>query len=416
MTALLAATLATTPGTAHAQTAAPWVPQSPPTPAGVAGSDAFPSSLDDITAISATEVVAVGHLMTSLNPPMRRAEIVTASATNNTTTWPQNTTPTPLDGVYQSSLSAVDAVTSTNVWTAGWSESGPTVPCNPVILRRVNGAWNSVALPSLGAYGATLSGIDMLSANSGWAVGESSDTANTSQNVALHWDGTNWTKVPVPSQAGGYNGLYSVTALGPNDVWAVGGYSPSAFSSFADSRRDNVIMHWDGTSWSLKTPQPTTDLNPRPATSPGTQGNRLHHIVAVSATDVYAMGTQMTNGWFNRTPLVLHWTGGAWTPVTGPLNDEGRAWDFTDAQVISPAEIYFVGYQRGPDFRDHDIVRRWDGTEFQTETFATPANGVSPDRVASALSSVTGLPDGRTWIAGHDTFNKNQVLYKHLTP
>ncbi|MDT7799273.1 MAG: hypothetical protein QOI78_2706 [Actinomycetota bacterium] len=424
VTALLATALAATPGTAHAVAdTTPWQSQVVSTPYPSVGVNGYPSSLDDITAISATEVVAVGHVMTSVSPPTPRAEILTSSAntTNNGTIWPQNTTPTPLDGAYQSSLSAVDAVNSANVWTAGWSESGPGTPWNPVIRRRVTGGWTSVPVPTLGTNGATLSGIDMLNVNSGWAVGESWDTEhpNASQNVILHWNGTTWTKMSVPSEPGGYNGLYSVTATGPNDVWAVGGYSPSGFTNIAGTRRDNVILHWDGASWQLKTPKPTTDLNPRPASSPGAVGNLLHHLVVVSATEAYAMGTQITTSWIQRVPLVLKWDGTSWTPFTHDLNDGGLGWDLTDAQVISPTEIYFVGYQHDTswDIVDHEFARRWDGTQFVAETLPTaPTGNVNGDRVASALSSVTGLPNGQTWIAGHTRSNKNQVLYKDVTP
>ena len=85
----------------------------------------------------------------------------------------------------------------------------------------------------------------------------------------MHWDGRSWSAVPTPNPwpecqdgdilwsdgatwrevtvAGGSSGeLTSVSATGPNDVWAVG-----------STGSGNLIEHFDGNGWSVRpSPQP----------------------------------------------------------------------------------------------------------------------------------------------------------------
>jgi hypothetical protein len=90
-----------------------------------------------------------------------------------------------------------------------------------------------------------LYGVQMLSANYGWAVGGTCDfyasppPANCpGSGFALFWDGARWRQALVPVSAGT---LTSVFIVSSNNVWAVG---------MADSVTGNAtIIHWDGTSW-----------------------------------------------------------------------------------------------------------------------------------------------------------------------
>ncbi|HYO48276.1 MAG TPA: hypothetical protein VEW94_00385, partial [Chloroflexia bacterium] len=75
-----------------------------------------------------------------------------------------------------------------------------------------------------------LNDVDALAPNDIWAVGEYYDENNYTPDTALtmHWDGTQWTIVPTPeAPASARLTLYGVSALSPNDVWAVGENFPS---------------------------------------------------------------------------------------------------------------------------------------------------------------------------------------------
>jgi hypothetical protein len=323
------------------------------------------------------------------------------------TAWQQVALPTAND--YGSDLTAVDATAAANVWAVGTAAATQTSRGVPLILKRTNGVWGKVAAPASGAGWNWLYGLDMISPSSGWAVGSYQPSAATrdASNLILRWNGSVWTPIPAPGKAFGVNKLTSVTADGPNSAWAVGSWAP-ADQEF--SPKETVVLRWNGSTWTRW---------PSPSPSPDASGssNTLNNVISISPAEAWATGQTSTNGWMSRRPLNLHWTGGAWTEVTAPVN-EPLAWEFTDAYAVSPVEVYFVGYKRGVwDFQDHDFIRRWDGTKFVPETLGMPANGDgSGDRIVSAMGAVTGLPNGQLWAVGHVQSRTNHVLTKNANP
>ena len=83
--------------------------------------------------------------------------------------------------------------------------------------------WSVVPAPAVPGYGARLLAIAGSSDNDIWAVGWF-DENNSRHNLALHWNGLAWERVPVPDVVpdATVNGLNGVAAIAPNDVWAVG--------------------------------------------------------------------------------------------------------------------------------------------------------------------------------------------------
>src|SRR3954454_23616981 len=71
--------------------------------------------------------------------------------------------------------------------------------------------------------------------------------------------GLAWRMVPSPNVVQ----LRGVAALATNDVWAVGGYPTT------------LIVHWDGTTWSVVSSPPT--------------GGELNAVAAVAANDIWAV-------------------------------------------------------------------------------------------------------------------------------
>jgi hypothetical protein len=107
-----------------------------------------------------------------------------------------------------------------------------------------------------------------------WAVG-SGQVDNAHGQLIMHWDGTRWSVVPGKSiPAWNYANLSSVSVRASNDVWVVGSGAP-----LNKTESDMLIEHWDGATWS-------TAQTPRP----GLVNNELHGVVAVSSTDVWAVG------------------------------------------------------------------------------------------------------------------------------
>src|SRR6266508_3380442 len=112
--------------------------------------------------------------------------------------------------------------------------------------------------------------------------------ASGSNPLIEHWDGTRWSAQVQPEILGAFP---AVAAMTPIDAWAVGLYY---------NRPDTLIEHWDGSSWQAV-----------PAPSPGTEENVLNGVVAISSTDVWAVGYYEDPG--SLTSLFLHWDGATWT-------------------------------------------------------------------------------------------------------
>ena len=97
--------------------------------------------------------------------------------------------------------------------------------------------------------------------------------------------------------------FHDVTALGPDDVWAVG----------TEIRlRTGVIHplteHWDGTSWSL--------VN---APDGGAARGELKGVAAGSSGNVWAVGYREVSG--HSEPLVMRWDGTRWHVLAAPPGD-----------------------------------------------------------------------------------------------
>jgi hypothetical protein len=91
-----------------------------------------------------------------------------------------------------------------------------------------------------------LYGASADSATDAWAVGYYivNPTTEVAETLALHWNGTKWSKVASPNPGNG-NGLSSVSADSATDAWAVGYYANPTTGS-----QETLALHWNGTSWS----------------------------------------------------------------------------------------------------------------------------------------------------------------------
>ncbi len=151
-------------------------------------------------------------------------------------------------------LLSVSAVNGSNAWAAGWDQiSDPAKPgTRPSsheegLVAHWNGrAWQRVALPRIGTDW-LLNSVTAVGADDVWAVGT---VAQGDGNVplALHYDGHGWTAQRGSTFGGTASAasgdLLGITAHGRDDVWAVGAYrAPGARGSQA------LVEHWNGRRW-----------------------------------------------------------------------------------------------------------------------------------------------------------------------
>jgi hypothetical protein len=147
-------------------------------------------------------------------------------------------------------LNGVSADSATDAWAVG-SYINPTTGATETLALHWNGTkWSKVASPNPGgtssvAKSSILTGVTADSATDAWAVVSYvvDPTTGATETLALHWNGTKWSKVasPNPDNAS----LSSVSADSATDAWAVGGYiNPTTFAE------ETLALHWNGTSWS----------------------------------------------------------------------------------------------------------------------------------------------------------------------
>lgn len=259
-----------------------WTRVATPNP-GISSRDLY-----DVEAFSTTDAWAVGYYYETLSP----AKLETLITHWNGSAWSQIESPNPAN--YSNNLRSVSGSSPADVWAVGsYANFGePAGARHPLAVHWNGTAWSQVTVPSAG--NAILNGVTAISANDAWAVG-SKDGYHTP--VAFHWNGSTWSEVPTPALGGtGNNPLYSVTALASDKVWAVGYRSDG-------SGPQPLAERWNGTAWHIET-LPALDLGGLAqgvAAVPGTGASPL--IWAVGYKDAFVNGSST-----NRT-LVLRGTG-----------------------------------------------------------------------------------------------------------
>jgi hypothetical protein len=165
-----------------------------------------------------------------------------------------------------------------------------------------------------------LTGVSADAINDAWAVGWVAPlTTGSTEPLAIHWNGTNWVRATTPHVGQGANELNTVLALAPNDVWAVGFSTPHA--SPQQSATLTLIEHFDGTSWKVV---PSPNIGPQSVS----QSNRLLGLTANSANDIWAFGSFFAaDGSGHQMTLLLHWDGTSWSLAPSPNPTKGRFLD-----------------------------------------------------------------------------------------
>jgi hypothetical protein len=105
----------------------------------------------------------------------------------------------------------------------------------------------------------------------------------------LHWNGSKWSVVPFAKNEPADTYLHGVSAISPNDAWAVGN------APYPNNQA--VAEHWDGKKWSAVA-TPYID-------NPG----ELLSVVAISSNNVWAAGEG------NFPAILEHWNGTSWSFV-----------------------------------------------------------------------------------------------------
>lgn len=183
-----------------------------------------------------------------------------------------------------------------------------------------------------------------------------------------------WQIIASPNGSGQVNELHSVSALAENDVWAAG-------VSYNTERTvgSTLIEHWNGSRWSVV-----------PSPNPSSSVNMINAVAAVSANDVWAVGTAPTS---TATVLILHWNGVAWNVVPNPTNGIPLG-NLAALAVISANDIWAVGSGFIGD-ESATATLHWNGTVWSV----IPSPNVGPE-VDNSLAGVTAVSSNDVWAVG----------------
>jgi len=284
---------------------AKWTQVASPSPGAVA------NGLNGLTVIGPNDLWAVGAYGDA------DTEQKTLILRWNGTIWSVVDSPSPEPRM--SVLQSVDGTAANDVWAVGYYAGGNGVR-RPLILHWDGAKWaQSTDLPELRGEtstpnGVSLSSVTAVSPDDVWAVG-----FVFSKPLILRWDGSKWSQAAVPSSIE-FGSLDSVTAVGPQDVWAVG-----------ITKNDPLILHWDGRAWTV---------SPFAPVSPGGPYHPLRSVAARSKDDVWAVGTDVLGLKSGSMILLMHWDGATWTQVPDTSGAPATA---MGADVAPNGDLWIVG-------------------------------------------------------------------------
>jgi len=268
-------------------------------------------------------------------------------------------------------LHAVSAWASNDVWAVGHYYNGTL---DQTLVAHWDGsAWSAEPGPNLGSHANNyLNGVLALASNDYWAVGYYSDTS-VAQTLVMHWNGSSWT-LTSPNVGGSNNELNGVSALSNSDVWAVGFYD-------SNGNRQTLVEHWNGSAWSVVT-------SPNPGIAP-----LLNGVLDLASNNVWAVGDYYNSSGILQT-LVEHWNGSAWSVVSSP--NVGSGHNYLDGvSALASNDIWAVGSYFNASDVQQTLIEHWNGSAWSV---VPSPNAGSHD---NALNGVATLPGGDVWAVGY---------------
>lgn len=265
----------------------------------------------------------------------------------------------------------------------------PTSATHAITRPNACGKWTIVNSPSPSGTFNTLNSVTALSVTAAWAVGSSAST----QTLALveHWNGTSWSTVGTPHPGSQLNTLQGSSAVSPADVWAVGWYANS------NSSQQTLIEHWNGTVWSVVA-----------SPNPNTENTQLMSVVAISSTNVWAVGNYTGNS--GQQTLVEHWNGSAWSIVSSPNpTSSATSSQLNGVAAISANNIWATGFSYNIS-GEKTLLEHWNGSTWSI------VSSPNTHLYGNLLGAITAISAKNIWAVGY-SFNQSgsavQTLVEH---
>ncbi|PZS01692.1 MAG: hypothetical protein DLM69_04740 [Candidatus Chloroheliales bacterium] len=315
------------------------------------------AGFNSVAAVASNDVWAAG-INTSANAPLLERW--------NGLQWNNFPYPAPSNDAEFDGLVAISA---NDVWAVGWyAPSDPSIAIRTLTEHWDGTTWSIIPSPNTGPHdNEGFWAVSASASNDVWAVGNYQDHSNndTIKSLTEHWNGSQWSIVPAPFLGDFEDRLLAVSALAPNDAWAVGDYRAGNTTAL-------LALHWDGLSW-----QPTT------VSYPDTESNGLRGVVAFAPNDVWAAGDYFNPAPHNRT-LIEHWDGSSWQLIPSPNLGPNIDNVLNAVAGVSPSDIWAVGGILRP------VPNGMAGT--LAEHYSVPPGCVTPTAAPTASATSTNTP------------------------
>jgi hypothetical protein len=203
--------------------------------------------------------------------------------------------------------------------------------------------------------------------------------------------------VPSPNVGTGRNHLFAISVRGPHGVWAVGRYAGA-------NGQANLVEHYDGTSWSV-------DALPTGKAAPGS----FSTIDPVGSRNLLA-GGYIDDGYSEKGDI-KQYNGTSWKKIrTSPLvHPDASDWWFARILSFSQKNAWAVGGYDAEDpytslyqYFDGPIVAHFDGKKWSPVSFPYGPGPRTFDREDGVVNDIAGS-NSTLWIVGQ-SFNLGPML------
>ncbi|GAC1471645.1 MAG: hypothetical protein PVSMB5_20490 [Ktedonobacteraceae bacterium] len=266
-----------------------------------------------------------------------------------------------------------------------------TLACTPFMQRIAHAAPLSMAvhehrqviIPGSGVV--PLDGMDVqamaaVSSQNIWIAGQYTSPSNQLQGFYEHFAGGQWHVIDAHIPGNSSN-IASLSVVSARDIWAVGSYAGGA-----------LIEHWDGHRWTLADTSVSKDSD-------------LSSVLALSATNVWAVGESFLSDSFSSKTLIKHFDGSVWRVVHSP--SLGTKCGLTSITAVSPTELWAVG----GSYYDGTITEHYIGSQWSL----VPSQNVSSSQSYTApfLISASALSAHDVWAVGDAHGGQPGPLIEH---
>lgn len=338
----------------------------------------------------------------------------------------------PSPGAGDNILYAVSAVSDNDVWAVGEYCTTPPSECRTLTEHWNGSGWSVVPSPNPDPLGSSLLAVTAVASNDVWAVGPSGpdDGQQSHGPLILHWDGSTWKVVANPLRNQGV--LYAITAISATDIWAVGYY----YAANVSQKRPAIMLtahslteHWNGSSWSV-VPAPDTGvlrsisgtssndlwtvggqviqhwdgsawrIVPSPHSPNNTADDMLLGVRVLAPNDAWAVGyyVDYSTGSAVEGSLIEHWNGSSWSIAPSPSVES--AYGLNSITSVSANGLWAVGQAPGLA----PLIVHWDGSTWNVVT-------IPKVEAVATLLAVAAVPDtGHWWAVGYEAMSAGSPL------